>query len=59
MSIHIEINNNTSSPVTAINSFAGKKTATSGKNEGKEWLDVVGYYPTILSLSRSLVCMIF
>ena len=46
MSIRIEINNQyviTSDRYQFI--LQEKKTATSGKNEGKEWLDVVGYYP--------------
>lgn len=60
MSIYIEINNQyviTSDRYQFI--LQEKKTATSGKNEGKEWLDVVGYYPTILSLSQAWYCIIF
>lgn len=56
MSIHIEINNQyviTSDRYQFI--LQEKKTATSGKNEGKEWLDVVGYYPTIPKLISGLV----
>lgn len=32
-----------------------KKVAKSGKNAGKEWLDAVGYYPTISKLISGLV----
>jgi hypothetical protein len=32
-----------------------KKIAKSGKNAGKEWLDAVGYYPTISKLVSGLV----
>ncbi|HCT4276538.1 DUF5405 family protein [Citrobacter freundii] len=32
-----------------------KKTAKSGKNAGKEWLGVVGYYPTISRLVSGLI----
>lgn len=32
-----------------------KKTAARGKNAGKEWLDIVGYYPTIQQLVSGLV----
>lgn len=32
-----------------------KKTAARGKNTGKEWLDIVGYYPTIQQLVSGLV----
>lgn len=32
-----------------------KKIAKSGKNAGKEWLDAVGYYPTIGKLVSGLV----
>lgn len=32
-----------------------KKVAKSGKNAGKEWLDAVGYYPTISKLVSGLV----
>jgi hypothetical protein len=56
MSIRIEINNQyviTSDRYQFI--LQEKKTATSGKNEGKEWLDVVGYYPTIPKLISGLV----
>lgn len=56
MSIRIEINNQyviTSDRYQFI--LQEKKTATSGKNEGKEWLDVVGYYPTISKLVSGLV----
>lgn len=56
MSIRIEINNQyviTSDRYQFI--LQEKKTATSGKNEGKEWLDVVGYYPTIPKLVSGLV----
>lgn len=55
MSIRIEINNQyviTSDRYQFI--LQEKKTATSGKNEGKEWLDVVGYYPTISKLVSGL-----
>ncbi|MGY9383347.1 DUF5405 family protein [Citrobacter braakii] len=51
MSIRIDINNQyviTSDRYQFI--LQEKKIATSGKNEGKEWLDVVGYYPTIPKL---------
>lgn len=56
MSIRIEINSQyviTSDRYQFI--LQEKKTATSGKNEGKEWLDVVGYYPTISKLVSGLV----
>ncbi|MEI9738164.1 DUF5405 family protein [Enterobacter kobei] len=56
MSIRIEINNQyviTSDRYQFI--LQEKKTATSGKNEGKEWLDVVGYYPTIPKLVSGLI----
>ncbi|MHA0895226.1 DUF5405 family protein [Enterobacter ludwigii] len=56
MSIRIEINNQyviTSDRYQFI--LQEKKTATSGKNEGKEWLDAVGYYPTIPKLISGLV----
>lgn len=56
MSIRIEINNQyviTSDRYQFI--LQEKKTATSGRNEGKEWLDVVGYYPTIPKLISGLV----
>lgn len=55
MSIRIEINNQyviTSDRYQFI--LQEKKTATSGKNEGKEWLDVVGYYPSISKLVSGL-----
>lgn len=55
MSIRIEINQQyviTSDRYQFI--LQEKKTATSGKNEGKEWLDVVGYYPTITKLVSGL-----
>jgi len=32
-----------------------KKTAKSGKNAGKEWLDTIGFYPTINKLVSGLV----
>jgi hypothetical protein len=32
-----------------------KKTAKSGKNTGREWLDTVGFYPTISKLVSGLV----
>lgn len=32
-----------------------KKVAKSGKNAGKEWLDTVGFYPTISKLVSGLV----
>lgn len=32
-----------------------KKTAKSGKSAGKEWLDTVGFYPTISKLISGLV----
>lgn len=32
-----------------------KKTAETGKNAGKEWLDVVGYYPKLNQLVSGLV----
>lgn len=32
-----------------------KKISKSGKNTGKEWLDAVGYYPTISKLISGLV----
>ena len=56
MSIYIEVGDRfvvTSDQFQFI--LQEKKTATSGKNEGKEWLDVVGYYPTISKLVSGLV----
>ena len=32
-----------------------KKIAKTGKNAGKEWLDTVGFYPTISKLVAGLV----
>lgn len=32
-----------------------KKIAKSGKNAGKEWLDTIGFYPTISKLVSGLV----
>ncbi|MNT57144.1 hypothetical protein D3C72_1944930 [compost metagenome] len=32
-----------------------KKIAKSGKNAGREWLDIVGFYPTISKLVSGLV----
>lgn len=32
-----------------------KKTAKSGRNAGKEWLDIVGFYPTISKLVSGLI----
>lgn len=32
-----------------------KKTAETGKNAGKEWLDVVGYYPKLNQLVSGLI----
>ncbi|MCE6966085.1 DUF5405 family protein [Enterobacter sp. MW07] len=32
-----------------------KKIAKSGKNAGKEWLDTIGFYPTINKLVSGLV----
>jgi hypothetical protein len=32
-----------------------KKNAETGKNAGKEWLDVVGYYPKLNQLVSGLV----
>lgn len=32
-----------------------KKTAKSGKSAGKEWLGVIGYYPTISRLVSGLI----
>lgn len=55
MSIRIDINNQyviTSDRYQFI--LQEKKIATSGKSEGKEWLDVVGYYPTIPKLVSGL-----
>ncbi len=55
MSIRIEINQQyviTSDRYQFI--LQEKKTAITGKNEGKEWLDVVGYYPTISKLVSGL-----
>ncbi|WP_019077183.1 DUF5405 family protein [Citrobacter braakii] len=56
MSIRIDINNQyviTSDRYQFI--LQEKKTAISGKSEGKEWLDVVGYYPTIPKLVSALI----
>lgn len=32
-----------------------KKIAKSGKNAGKEWFDIVGFYPTIPKLVSGLI----
>lgn len=32
-----------------------KKTAGTGKNAGKEWLDVIGYYPKLNQLVSGLI----
>lgn len=56
MSIRIEINHQyvvTSDRYQFI--LQEKKVATAGKNEGSEWLDTVGYYPTIQKLVSGLV----
>lgn len=60
MSLHIEINNQyviTCDRYQFI--LQERKTATSGKNKGRDWLDVVGYYPKSLSLSQAWYCMTF
>lgn len=45
-----------SSQVTVFSSFCRrKKTAETGKNAGKEWLDVVGYYPKLNQLVSGLI----
>lgn len=55
MSIHIVIDNKfviTSDQFQFI--LQEKKIAKSGKNAGKEWLDAVGFYPTISKLVSGL-----
>ena len=56
MSIRIEIGERyvvTSDPFHFI--LQEKKTAKAGKNAGKEWLDVVGYYPKLNQLITGLM----
>lgn len=56
MSIHIEVGDCfvvTSDQFQFI--LQEKKTAKSGKSAGKEWLDTVGFYPTISKLVSGLV----
>lgn len=56
MSINIVIDNKyviTSDPLQFI--LQEKKIAKAGKNAGKEWLDTVGFYPTISKLVSGLV----
>jgi hypothetical protein len=56
MSIRIEIGERyvvTSDPFQFI--LQEKKTAKTGKNTGKEWLDVVGYYPKLNQLVSGLI----
>lgn len=56
MSIHIEVGGRfivTSDQFQFI--LQEKKTAKSGRNAGKEWLDTVGFYPTIQRLVSGLV----
>ncbi|ATG01750.1 DUF5405 family protein [Lelliottia sp. SL45] len=56
MSIHIVIGNKfviTSDQFQFI--LQEKKIAKSGKSAGKEWLDIVGFYPTIPKLVSGLI----
>ncbi|EMP4585789.1 DUF5405 family protein [Enterobacter hormaechei] len=56
MSIRIEIGDRyvvTSDPFQFI--LQEKKTAKTGKNVGKEWLDVIGYYPKLSQLVTGLM----
>lgn len=56
MSVYIEVNNKfviTSDQYQFI--LQEKKIAKSGKNAGREWLDIVGFYPTISKLVSGLV----
>lgn len=56
MSVYIEVNNKfviTSDQYQFI--LQEKKVAKSGKNAGREWLDIVGFYPTISKLVSGLV----
>ncbi|WP_449550304.1 DUF5405 family protein [Lelliottia amnigena] len=55
MSIHIRVGDRfvvTSDQYQFI--LQEKKTAKSGKNTGKEWLDTVGFYPSISKLVSGL-----
>lgn len=56
MSVYIEVNNKyviTSDQYQFI--LQEKKIAKAGKNAGNEWLDTVGFYPTISKLVSGLV----
>ncbi|NTZ47978.1 hypothetical protein FCM30_19780 [Lelliottia aquatilis] len=56
MSVYIKVNNKfviTSDQYQFI--LQEKKIAKSGKNAGREWLDIVGFYPTISKLVSGLV----
>lgn len=56
MSIYIEVGDRfvvTSDQFQFI--LQEKKIAKSGNNAGKEWLGVVGYYPTIFRLVSGLI----
>ncbi|WP_449545898.1 DUF5405 family protein [Lelliottia amnigena] len=56
MSVYIEVNNKfviTSDLYQFI--LQEKKIAKSGKNAGKEWLDTIGFYPSISKLVSGLV----
>ena len=56
MSIYIEVGDRfvvTSDKFQFI--LQEKKTAKSGKSAGKEWLGVIGYYPTISKLVSGLL----
>ncbi|QGU12838.1 hypothetical protein GNG26_21885 [Leclercia sp. J807] len=55
MSVNIVIDNKyviTSDPLQFV--LQEKKIAKSGKNAGKEWLAIVGFYPTISKLVTAL-----
>lgn len=56
MSLHIEIGERyvvTSDPLQFI--LQEKKTATTGKNTGKPYLNTVGYYPKLEQLIKGLM----
>lgn len=56
MSIRIDINNQyviTSDRYQFI--LQEKKTAVTGRNAGKDWLNTVGFYPTISKLVSGLL----
>ncbi|BDO02016.1 hypothetical protein [Klebsiella quasipneumoniae] len=58
MSINIVIDNKfVITRVEQLGQMQEKKVAKSGKNAGKEWLDTVGFYPSISKLVSGLRCL--